>query len=68
MFLNNYLFIKIQNELDFLNCLTELYLFCFVFRLITALDVEETFEYLAYFGYISPPEENQLTSVCGIHY
>jgi Ras family protein T1 len=38
--------------------------FLAIWTLITALDVEETFEYLAYFGYISPPEENQLTSVC----
>ncbi|XP_054155369.1 mitochondrial Rho GTPase 1-like [Oppia nitens] len=37
--------------------------FLAIWTLITAIDVSQTFEYFAYFGYISPPEENQLSSV-----
>ncbi|CAG2106672.1 unnamed protein product [Medioppia subpectinata] len=37
--------------------------FLAIWTLITAIDVSQTFEYLAYFGYISPPEESQLSSV-----
>lgn len=32
---------------------------------MTALDVQQTLESLAFLGYIQPPEENQLSAVFG---
>lgn len=32
---------------------------------MTAVDVRKSMEYLAYLGYVVPPEENQLTAIFG---